>query len=86
MEEPPKLPDTSRLQPLSQPVLNHFAARGISEATLARNGVLQEHSAKHGGPVIAFPFMRDGQIINLKYRTLDKKFWQVRAPGFILHP
>ena len=46
--------------------------RGISQRTLARNGVLQDAAG-----VIAFPYRRDGQVVNLKYRTLDKRFWQV---------
>lgn len=74
--EPAKRPDCSRLQPLSQEVVDYFAQRGISRATLERNRVQQEYSAKHNANAIAFPYYRDGEIINIKYRTLDKKFWQ----------
>ena len=73
MEAPVK-PDCSRLRPLSPELLAYFAARGISAATLARNGVLQDSAG-----AIAFPYHRDGEVVNLKYRTLDKRFWQARA-------
>lgn len=69
-------PDCSRLQPLSREVVEYFAQRGISRATLERNGVQQEYSSKHNSQAIAFPYYRDGEVINIKYRTLDKKFWQ----------
>ena len=70
--EAPVKPNCSRLLPLSAELLEYFAARGISQRTLARNGVLQDAAG-----VIAFPYRRDGQVVNLKYRTLDKRFWQV---------
>ncbi len=78
-----KRPDCSRLQPLSQEVLEYFAKRGISPATLERNGVQQEYSSKHNAYAIAFPYYRNGEIINIKYRTLDKKFWQASVPDHL---
>lgn len=69
----PVKPDCSRLRPLSAELVAFFAARGISARTLARNGVLQD-----GAGAIAFPYRRDGEVVNLKYRTMDKKFWQAR--------
>ena len=71
--EPPVKPDTSRLQPLSPELVAYFDARGISQATLARNGVMQDRSG-----TIAFPYTRGGEVVNIKFRTLDKKFRQVR--------
>ena len=73
-------PDCSRLQPLSQELMQYFAGRGISQATLERNGVMQDRAG-----TIAFPYRRDGEVVNIKYRTLDKKFWQVRSPACHVH-
>lgn len=28
---------------------------------------------------------RDGQLVNVKYRTLDKKFWQVKGAEKVLY-
>lgn len=57
--------------------LEFFAARGISAATLARNRVAQERVAD-GSTALAFPYFRDGSLVNIKYRSLhEKKFWQV---------
>ncbi|CAL8460519.1 g48 [Coccomyxa elongata] len=78
-------PDCSRLQPLSREVLEYFIKRGISQATLERNGVKQEFSSKHNAHAIAFPYYRDGEVINIKYRTLDKKFWQTPGTERILY-
>ncbi len=41
-----------------------------------------------GGKVpwaLAFPYYRNGQIVNIKYRTPDKKFWQVKGAEKILY-
>ena len=77
--EPPVRPNCSRLQPLSPELLAYFAARGISQRTLARNGVLQDPAG-----AIAFPYRRDGEVVNLKFRTLDKRFWQVGQGPLLL--
>ena len=64
-------------------VLDFFAARGISRDTLLRNRVAQE--AVDGVPVIAFPYYRESTLVNIKYRTLDKRFWQVKGAEKILY-
>lgn len=68
--------------------LEFFRSRGISQETLEACGVKQENDIwcpAEGAKVpwaIAFPYYRNGEIINIKYRTLDKKFWQVSLfPG-----
>lgn len=66
-----KRPNTSNLRPLSQRTKDFFRARGISEATLERNGVRETPQGD-----IAFLYFRDGEVINIKYRSLDKRFWQ----------
>ena len=71
------------LQPLSAELLDFFARRGISAATLQKAGVMQERiyapPLREMADTIAFAYRRRGQLINVKYRTVDKKFWQARA-------
>ena len=75
------------LQPLSVELLDFFARRGISPATLEAAGVMQEHlyapPLRETADTIAFAYRRRGQLINVKYRTIDKKFWQARAESSI---
>ncbi len=65
---------TTSLGPLNgelpKKVLEFFNARGITQKVLARNQVGFENNA------IAFPFFKNGEIVNFKYRTLDKQFRQ----------
>ena len=76
----PPVQPTPNLQPLSVELLDFFARRGISETTLHRGGVMQEHlyapPLKQMADTIAFPYWRRGQLVNVKYRTVNKKFWQ----------
>ena len=44
--------------------------RCIPENVLKRNKVCSKDST------IQFPYIKDGKCVNIKYRTLDKKFWQ----------
>lgn len=49
-------------------------ARGISAETAVRMGIrTEEHN---GDNVLAFPIIHNGQEINTKYRSQDKRFWQ----------
>lgn len=55
-----------------------FQTRGISEAVVRRNriearNVLMPSSSKEER-AIAFPYLRDGEIVNVQYRTHDKRF------------
>jgi twinkle protein len=73
---PPKRP--ARTPGLVTPeVLRWFAGRGISEAVVRRNRI---GSARHWIPelkgevdCIAFPYLRNGELINIKYRALSQK-------------
>jgi twinkle protein len=62
---------------LTPQVLRWLAERGISEAVARRNrlGWARHYIAKLGGQVdcIAFPYYRDGELINVKYRALSEK-------------
>ena len=81
-KRPPKLPRPSELLDLPPSMLEFFKERGISEATLARNGVRMQVAfspqKKDWVPAIAFVYHWGGEMVNVKYRTLDKRFWQVR--------
>ena len=58
-----------------------LCCRGISPATLERNGVQQEVTWMPGAAnhtaALAFPYCRNGEVVNIKYRTLNKQFRQV---------
>eukprot|EP00803_Ostreobium_quekettii_P004270 evm.model.scf_905.1 EVM.evm.TU.scf_905.1 scf_905:1034-6209(-) len=64
-------------------MIEFFTKRKISKKTLERNKIAME--VEHGVPVIAFPYFRDGELINIKYRSLDKKFRQVKGAEKILY-
>ena len=81
-------PQTDKFKPLSPEFLKYFADRGISEETLKRNKVAQEYTWMPGqpaGPAIAFPYQRDGEVVNIKYRTLSKSFRQVKGAEKVLY-
>ena len=69
---------------LSNAALKWAADRGISRLTLERAGV-GSGTAKMPGAgeceVIAFPYRRDGEIINVKYRALADKLFKQREGG-----
>jgi len=55
-----------------------FAGRGITESVLERNKigwttVYMPQREEHQDAIV-FPYFRDGELINRKYRTLDKQF------------
>ena len=53
-------------------VLKWFASRGISKAVVEHNGIGYSDSW------IAFPFFRNGETINIKYRSGKKEFRQTK--------
>ena len=69
---------------LSETAVQWAADRGISRSTLERAGV---GSGMSGMPeagkceVIAFPYRRDGKIINTKYRALKAKSFKQQEGG-----
>jgi len=87
-EEPPVRPKPN-LEPLTREMIEFFNNRGISESTLKRNRVSSElvydPMKKEESRVIAFPYFRDEELINVKYRTLDKRFWQAKGAEKILY-
>ncbi len=75
-------------QGLPENVIQWFANRGIGLPTLARNGIgHEEHFMPGTGKEVAcitFPFKRDGQVVNIKYRDGAKNFAQVKGAEKIL--
>lgn len=63
---------------LPREVVQWFNARGISEQTLSRNKIGHESvympQVEDHAPAIRFPFYRNGEVVNVKSRTLDKNF------------
>ena len=61
-------------------MLAWFAKRGIGEAVVKRNRISVAKAWMPGPnkevPCIAFPFYRDGELVNVKYRDKDKHFRQ----------
>ena len=60
------------------------AERGISRPTLERAGVASGMAGMPGAgkcEVIAFPYKRNGQIINVKYRALHDKLFKQQEGG-----
>ncbi|GAB4817546.1 hypothetical protein N2152v2_004592 [Parachlorella kessleri] len=87
-EEPPVRPNASLLEKPEGEVLDFLLSRGISRETIERNGISQQRiyvpANRREETVVAFPYFREGQVINIKYRTLDKKFWQVKGAEKVL--
>lgn len=85
-DTPPVRPNPN-LQLLSAELVDFFARRGISQATLETAGVMQERlyapPLREMADTIAFTYRRKGQLINIKYRTVDKKFWQASGASFL---
>lgn len=83
---PPPPPETPGLDPT---VLAWFAKRGIPDWTLEQNGITagMEFSPSQGKPVraIRFPYFRDGQLVNFKYRGHPKDFWMHGGAERILY-
>lgn len=79
---PPKKPKPLPNDALPQPVIEWFARRGIGRSVLERNRIklvkVWMPGCEDGETVwaMAFPYYRDGELINVKYRTVDKRFRQ----------
>ena len=74
---------------LSATAIQWFAKRGISEETLARYGVT---SGPHWMPAaqaevqtVQFPYRRNGEVVNIKYRAQPKSFTQTKNAEKILY-
>ena len=58
-------------KPLSEKSLNYLHNRGLTDETIQQFKLFQSSTGE-----IAFPFFKGSNQVNVKYRTLDKKFRQ----------
>jgi len=72
---------------LSQKVINYFSLRGISLETLKKMHIAEgkEFMPQVGKEMntVQFPYYLEGELINVKYRTGDKKFKMVAGAELI---
>lgn len=77
----PRRPDYKpKEEALPAPVLAWFRERGIGSETVRKNAIgyvrVWMPHAEAEVSAIAFPYLRDGEVVNVKYRTADKHFRQ----------
>lgn len=75
--------DLSTIRPLEETdtkIIDYFIGRGISYDTLKEFGLM--YSTKHN--IMAIPFIQDGQLNGVTYRTLDKKIYKETGSKQIL--
>jgi twinkle protein len=90
----PKPEDLKRLGPgaldeSAKPWAKMIEERGISLEVAERNSVAVQTvfspiEGKHVDALV-FPYIRDGQIVNAKYRGPNKSFWQVKGAEKVLY-
>jgi twinkle protein len=75
-----KRPDPNRQGTKTEKLYDWFGRRGISAAIVDRYGITFKRAyipgLKREEWAIAFPYWRGGQLINVKYRTVEKDFAQ----------
>ena len=63
-------------------------SRGISLEVAERNGVAAQRvfspAAGEHVNALVFPYTRDGELVNIKYRSSDKSFWQIKGAEKIM--
>ncbi|GAQ90211.1 hypothetical protein KFL_006140010 [Klebsormidium nitens] len=78
-----KLPRPEDFSELDEEQLAFFKNRKISEGTFIRNGVKKERTyspqLQKEADALAFPYVRRGELVNVKYRGPEKAFWQVKG-------
>ena len=84
-------PDHTVVVSYDTAVVSWMAERGIDESVLTRNKIFQTTTwmpTKDGGAkvgAVAFPYYRDGELINIKYRSRDKGFKMEKGCERILY-
>jgi len=70
-------------------MLAWFAARGIDAQTVTAAGITRTEEwmpqTQTLTPVIAFPYFKNGEVVNYKYRDKDKNFKQVKGAAKIFY-
>ena len=80
-------PDPIKESGLSQKLVNYWSLRGISLDTLKKMHIAEgmEFMPQVGKEMntVQFPYYLDGELVNIKYRTGDKKFKMVQGAELI---
>ena len=80
-------PDPIKESGLSQKLINYMSLRGISLDTLKKMHIAEglEFMPQVGKEMntVQFPYYLDGELVNIKYRTGDKKFKMVQGAELI---
>lgn len=78
---PPRRPDPRPHIALPQNALDWFHARAITDMVLLRNridyGRVYMPQTEDSDEAIIFPYFRDGELVNRKYRTLQEKHFRL---------
>jgi twinkle protein len=78
-----------RPTPLPSRAIEWFAGRGIPESVLARNrishGPVYMPQVEQEVPAIQFPYFRNGETVNVKYRSYPKYFRMVGGAERLLY-
>jgi len=76
-----RLPDPRRQLTLPQNAVDWFHARGITDAVLSRNridyGLAYMPQVEDHVETLIFPYLRNGELINRKYRTIFGKHFRL---------
>lgn len=74
----PQRPPEPKERVKTDSMIDWFANRGISEPTVDAFGIYRAEKSFGGAPegAVAFPYRVNGELVNVKYRTKDKKFRQ----------
>jgi twinkle protein len=82
-------PKIYRLTPLPEKVIAWFGTRGIPESVLAHYrvgwGEVYFSELEDQAYAMQFPYYRNSELVNVKYRTLDKKFRMATGAERILY-
>lgn len=66
-----KRPERPRSQAAKSAVREWLIGRGISEITIADFKIAEQ--SRDGKNIAVFPYLRDGELVNVKYRDIDDK-------------
>lgn len=82
------VPEWKNKTDLTDKAVKYFEGRGISQRTLIKARVYSDRvkmpQLKDVEDVICFPYFRDGEIVNIKYRGPQKSFMLVSGAELIL--
>lgn len=89
-KEPPRRPPPPRETPRPPGMLQWWAKRGISEETVEELGIYAARAVwfpdlQREEPAIAFPYRRAGELVNVKYRSREKRHAQEKGAERILY-